>query len=92
MKRRWLLTLPCAAVVAIGLVALRSGDGSSGPVVPNLIDETASAGIDHVYGGEFEHFVGGGVATFDCNDDEKPELFFAGGANPAALYVNRSPI
>ncbi|MFM7745195.1 MAG: CRTAC1 family protein [Actinomycetota bacterium] len=92
MKRRWLLTLPCAAVVAIGFVALPSGDGNSGPLVPNLIDEAVSAGVDHVYGGEFEHFVGGGVATFDCNDDEKPELFFAGGANPAALYVNRSPI
>ena len=92
MKRRWLLTLPSAAVVAVGVVALRSGGDESGPVVPKLIDESKSAGIDHVYGGEFEHFVGGGVATFDCNNDEKPELFFAGGANPAALYVNRSPV
>jgi hypothetical protein len=92
MKRRWLLTLPSAAVVAVGVVALRSAGDESGPVVPKLIDESKSAGIDHVYGGEFEHFVGGGVATFDCNDDEKPEIYLAGGANPAALYVNRSPV
>jgi hypothetical protein len=93
MKRRWLLAPPVVAIGAtVGLVALRSGGGDSGPIVPRLVDEAAAAGVDHVYGGEFEHFVGGGVATFDCNDDAKPELFFAGGTNPAALYVNRSPV
>ena len=38
------------------------------------------------------YFVGGGVATFDCDDDRRPDLFFAGGSNPAALYRNESPV
>ena len=33
------------------------------------MDETTAAGIDHVYGGDFAYFVGGGVAAFDCNGD-----------------------
>lgn len=90
MTRRWLFTLPVLAVAGIGFVALRSGGGNSGSNVPKLVDETAAAGIDHVYDGEFEFFVGGGVATFDCNDDGRPEMFFAGGANRSSLYVNRS--
>ncbi|MCB1493955.1 MAG: CRTAC1 family protein, partial [Rhodobiaceae bacterium] len=35
-----------------------------------------------------EHFVGGGVAVFDCNGDGLPEIFAAGGENPARLFVN----
>ncbi len=44
----------------------------------------------HVYGGGWEFFVGGGLSSFDCNDDTLPELFAAGGANPAQLFLNRS--
>ncbi len=44
----------------------------------------------HVYDGGWEHFVGGGVASFDCDGDHLPELFIAGGENPAALFRNRS--
>jgi hypothetical protein len=44
----------------------------------------------HVYDGGWEHFVGGGVAAFDCNGDLLPELYAAGGSNPATLYRNRS--
>jgi hypothetical protein len=36
--------------------------------------------------------VGGGVAAFDCDEDGRPDLYFAGGSNPAALYRNASPI
>ncbi len=44
----------------------------------------------HVYGGGWEHFVGGGVAVFDCNGDDLPEIYAAGGENPAQLFLNRS--
>ena len=44
----------------------------------------------HSYEGGWEHFVGGGVAAFDCNGDDLPELYAAGGENPAQLFLNRS--
>ncbi|MEM1236909.1 MAG: CRTAC1 family protein [Pseudomonadota bacterium] len=44
----------------------------------------------HVYDGGWEHFVGGGVAVFDCNQDGLPELYAAGGSNAAQLYLNTS--
>ncbi|GGE62310.1 CRTAC1 family protein [Actibacterium pelagium] len=45
---------------------------------------------NHVYDGGWEHFVGGGVAVFDCDGDALPEIFLAGGTNPAQLFRNRS--
>jgi len=44
----------------------------------------------HIYGGDWRFFVGGGIATFDCNGDHLPDLFAAGGENPAILLKNRS--
>lgn len=44
----------------------------------------------HVYTGGWEHFVGGGVAVFDCDDNGLPDFVAAGGAAPMALYRNGS--
>ena len=43
---------------------------------------------DHQYTGGWEHFVGGGVAVLDCNQDLLPDLFVAGGDSPAVLFEN----
>ena len=60
--------------------------------VPKFVDETASAGIASVYTGEWEYIVGGGVATFDCNGDGRPDMLLAGGASSATFYRNQSPV
>lgn len=44
----------------------------------------------HVYDGGWEHFVGGGLAAFDCDGDALPEIYAAGGSNPSQLFRNRS--
>jgi len=93
VTRTRLVALAIIGTVVAGTTAfLLAGRGTSDPVVPRFVDESTTSGIEHVYDGEFPFFVGGGVATFDCNDDGKPELYFAGGVNDAALYVNDSSI
>jgi len=69
-----------------------ASESAAGPVTPRLVEESASSGVRQVYDGGFEFYVGGGVAAFDCDDDGKSELYLAGGANPAALYRNESPV
>lgn len=90
-----------AAVAVVGLAATVAGGvavggfarptpGALGP--PRFVDETAAAGVDHAYAGDFVYAVGGGVAAFDCDGDGKQELYLAGGSGPAALYRNVSPV
>ena len=57
---------------------------------PKFVPETATAGIDHAFTGEWEYMVGGGAAIFDCNADSLPDVYIAGGQGRAALYVNTS--
>lgn len=53
-----------------------------------LFEDRSDALPTHVYAGGWEHFVGGGIAVFDCNSDGLPDVFAAGGSNPAKLIVN----
>jgi len=90
-----------ASLLAIALVTAAFADDAAvpatnaGPRVPNDVpdmhEEAAAAGIDHSYTGDFQFFVGGGVAALDCNGDRKPDLFIAGGTSPAELFENDSP-
>ncbi len=75
---RWIAFL-CALVVAPAAAA--------GPVFTEV---AADLGIDHKYTGGWEHFVGGGVAVFDCDGDLLPDIYAAGGSAPATLLRNQS--
>lgn len=54
---------------------------------PRFVDYSAQL-PHHVYDGGWEHFVGGGLAVFDCNGDALPDIFAAGGENPATMIRN----
>ena len=73
-----LLALGCAAAQAFEVP------------VPNFVEETASSGIQHSFTGEWEFMVGGGVATFDCDGDRRPDMLLSGGTSPAKFYRNTS--
>lgn len=93
-SRALLIVGAAAAAVALGagvivVVSSESG-GAERPEVPHFVDETATAGIDHRYTGGARYFEGGGVAAFDCTGDANPELYVAGGEEPAALFRNDS--
>jgi len=77
--------------LVLGVVAVIANDNPATALgAPHFVDETAESGIHHVYDGDFSFFVGGGVASFDCDDDLKPDLYVAGGESPAGLYRNLS--
>ncbi|SOH95075.1 Repeat domain-containing protein [Monaibacterium marinum] len=65
---------------------------SSAHAQPTFVNDAPLQDFTHIYGGGWEHFVGGGVAAFDCNNDALPDLFMAGGENPATLARNTSSI
>lgn len=90
------LAVIVVAVVAVILaVTLSGGPFGPGPAAagppPRYVDETTAAGLDHRYDGDLSNAVGAGVATFDCNGDGRPEIYLAGGTNPAELFRNDSP-
>ena len=58
---------------------------------PQFEDRAATLPVPHAYTGGWEHFVGGGVAVFDCDGDSYPEIFAAGGMSPARLFRNTTP-
>ena len=75
------------------MALLRPGSSSGGAralPAPHFVEESAAAGVDQRYDGDFTFYVGGGVAAFDCDADGSPDLYLAGGSTPASLYRNRS--
>ena len=77
-------------VLLIILLSLLLNGHANQPPAATFMPAMNNAGINHRYDGGWEYFVGGGVATFDCNNDTLPELYLAGGSNPAQLYKNNS--
>jgi len=96
-KKGWIVAGVAAlsvVVIAGALLILAFSPGATPTEAmepPRFVEEAVAAGIEHSYDGDFTFFVGGGVAVFDCDDDSKPDLYFAGGANEAGLFRNESP-
>ena len=84
--------LPTLAAVLLGVGGARSTPASATAEAgtPRFVEVAAEAGVSHAYTGDWTHFVGGGVATFDCDHDGDSDLFLAGGANPSALFRNET--
>ncbi|MEM9224210.1 MAG: CRTAC1 family protein [Pseudomonadota bacterium] len=80
MRRAFLAAL-------ISAIVAQSADAG-----PRFRDLSQTLPVPHIYGGDWEHFVGGGVAVFDCNADGFPDVFAAGGENPARLFVNTAKV
>jgi len=73
------------AMIAAAALPARASE----PEAPIFTDNTELSGLAHTFSGDWEFIVGGGVATFDCSGDGRPEILLAGGTNPAALFLNR---
>nr|WP_244867598.1 CRTAC1 family protein [Vannielia litorea] len=61
---------------------------AAGPTFAEPRFESVTLPVEHVYTGGWEHFVGGGVAVFDCSGDGLPEIVAAGGDAPVVLLRN----
>ena len=91
MTRRENRVHPATTFLALLLWAAGThGAGAADPQAPHFVDVALAAEVEHAYTGDWTHYVGGGVAAFDCDLDGDPDLFFAGGASPATLYRNDS--
>jgi enediyne biosynthesis protein E4 len=77
--------------VAIGLLAVPPGPAEALPA-PRFVDEAATSGLAHVYAGDYPWVVGGGLATFDCDRDRRPDVYIAGGTERASLFRNVSDV
>ena len=91
VARRTTLSLgvlaPLLAIASPAHAADRLAPAGDAPV---MHEEAQAAGLNSVYDGPWEFFVGGGGAALDCDGSGFPSVFLAGGKNPAKLYVNVS--
>lgn len=76
-----LATLPAAIAVS---------PATADSPTARFVEETQASGIDATYSGEWEYMVGGGTAVFDCDGDEFPDVYIAGGEKAAKLFRNIS--
>lgn len=76
-SRALLFSLACLTAVPAAAGEIRFSDRAA-----------ALPGQPQIYDGGWEHFVGGGVAVFDCDADGFPEMLTAGGANSSGFYRN----
>jgi hypothetical protein len=88
--RTSLLSILAVLAFAAATADRAAAEDAPMPLVPSFTEETATAGVDSVYSGEWQYMVGGGVATFDCNSDGFPDMVLAGGEKPATFYRNES--
>jgi len=79
---------PICLAPALLMIAMSGANASQTDIT--FIDRSANLPVEHIYDGGWTHFVGGGLAVFDCNGDARPDVFAAGGTNPARLFVNTS--
>lgn len=97
-RHRGLITAALVALVVIGvatagaIVGMGADRQATALLAPRFVEEAAAAGLHHRYDGEFTFVVGGGVAVLDCNDDGRPDLYLAGGSEPARLFRNVSEV
>ncbi len=85
MRRASFPRIPSAAAV-IALAGSLCAYAEESPV--QFVDRAPDQAFEHTYTGGWEHFVGGGVAAFDCNGDDFLDLYVAGGTTAAKLLVN----
>ncbi len=81
-----------AIILTVSAIAILPSARPGGALgAPRFVEETASAGLAHTYGGDDRFYTGGGVTVFDCDADGRPDVYLAGGGEPAALFRNESP-
>ena len=89
MRAARLLALLSGLALAAGAAPGRADEAM--PAMPRFVDETARSGLGGTYAGDWTYMVGGGVSSFDCNDDLKPDVLLPGGEGKARFYRNVSP-
>ncbi|MFM2036338.1 MAG: hypothetical protein RL459_1603 [Pseudomonadota bacterium] len=86
----WAQAVLAALVFPAAMAADAPANSVATPPVPRFVEETDTAGLQIRFDGEDEYMVGGGVATFDCDNDGLPEVYVTGGVNKAKFYRNKS--